>query len=76
MGANNISSVSAYFVAALLYDQGDLPAAKNLLQQSLNSTEYFMYRESAQELLKEVEAKMPASTDEPGNGPTPVGDNK
>ena len=76
MGANNISSVSAYFVAAFLYDQGDLPAAKNLLQQALSSTDYFMYRESARELLKEVEAKMPASTEDASNGPTPVGDNK
>ena len=76
MGSNNIASVSAYYLAAFVFAQGDLPAARKLLEQALASPEYFMYRDSAEELLQEIKSKMPDSPEDSANGPTPTGDNQ
>ena len=58
---NQIEPAAAYFVASLLEKKGDFVGANRLLAQAVSSTDYFMFRRTAQELLDSVKAKLPTT---------------
>lgn len=65
MNSPNIAPVTAFYVANFLYEQGDLVGAKNLLQRALANKDYFFFRETATDLLKEIDAKLPSVDSSP-----------
>jgi tetratricopeptide (TPR) repeat protein len=54
----NLTSESAYYVAYVLKDQGQLPSAIKLLESALNNDRPFAYRDEAEQLLAALRAKM------------------
>ena len=70
MSSPNIASVTAFYIANFLYEQGDLAGAKNLLQRALANKDYFFYRATAKDLLQEIDAKLPFCDSTPPAEPT------
>lgn len=54
----SLTSESAYYVAYVLKDQGQLPNAIKLLETALNNDRPFAYRDEAESLLAELRTKM------------------
>lgn len=54
----NLTPLSAYYVAYVLKDQGQLPNAIKLLEGALNNSVPFAYRDEAESLLADLKAKM------------------
>ena len=54
----NMTPETAYYLAHILVENGDSTSAMALLKQAASKKGYFMYRQPATELLKEVSAKL------------------
>ena len=59
VATGNLAPAAAYYFANFLVELGDLAGAKNLLEKSVASTDYFMFRSAATALLATVKSKMP-----------------
>ncbi len=65
--AKNLEPASAYFLANYLNDNGNPQGAMNLLTAALGKQNYFMFRNSAKELLEKIQKTIDQEANEAGD---------